>query len=137
MDPETHSFEQGRRRQSAIYWLTECVMALLFLGALMASQAWSTGEQSVADVALALLPVLVITVWGGLAARRVLALEEFERRVAVNALAISLLVTVWLVTVWSLLAQFAGIPPFASIFIAPVAAAIWQVSWFVLRARYL
>lgn len=137
MEPESHSFEAQRRRSIAGYWITECVMALLFVGAFLAAEEWAGEAGAALSLALGALPALVITVWGLLAARRVLALEEFERRVAVNALAITLLVTVWLVTAWGLLAQFAGVPAFPSIFVAPLAALVWQVSWFVLRARYL
>ncbi len=112
-------------------------MAVLFLGAFQASITWSGQDMSAASLAFAGLPALVITLWGLLAARRVLALEDFERRVAVNALAITLLVTVWFVTVWGLLSQFAGVVELNSILVAPIAAFTWQITWFVLRARYL
>lgn len=137
METDPNSPQAQRRRSTAAYWITECVMAFLFLGALLAADEWAGETGSALSLTLAALPAAVITVWGLLAARRVLALEEFERRVAVNALAIALLVTVWLVTVWALLAQFAGIAAFPSIFVAPLTALVWQVSWFVLRGRYL
>ncbi len=62
-------------------------------------------------------------------------MEELERAIAVNSLAIAFALTIWLTTSYGLLAQLSGLPELPIIFIAPAAAFIWQTVWFALSIR--
>lgn len=137
MEPESRASVLKRRKR--VFWRVtkEFFFAGLFAVAIVMAAKFDDQSASLsAKLGLASLPILALTLWWWASARWLLSLEEFERSLAVNSLAIAFGITLWLVTSYGLVALFTGLPELPAVFIAPLSALVWQAIWLILSVRY-
>ena len=106
----------------------EFALAVLFAGSVLISDRIGTGPGNIAAGLLAVaLPVLALSAWFFVCARNIAALRDFEKAVAVRAIAITSGVVLWVTTAWGLCSLHLGAPELPLALVAPLAAGIYSL----------
>ena len=119
-----------RNRAIAFYWSAAFGLALLFAF----SYEWA---ERIGGVAAALVPVAILSLWWGLYAHMISALDERDRAIETRAIAAAGAVTLWLLITSTALHEIGGLwePPIA--LILPVAALLYAAFRFIWQRVFL
>lgn len=114
-------------------------MELSFALAFAFAVLWASSDQRVnlQEKTTGFILILVtLTAWWMFYLRQIIRLGEFERVVAVQALAVTCALVLWVATVWALATALFGFVSFPLFLIAPLAAMIFALVRFGLFLRY-
>jgi membrane associated rhomboid family serine protease len=89
-----------------------------------------------ARIALALTPMIGAAAAGWAVMRALWRMDELQRRIQLDAIAISFLATALITFGWGF-AEEAGAPRLSAFFVWPVMAVCWLIGLLIARRRYL
>ena len=137
LESETQSSVKRRRKDKWRQIISQIVFGGLFAASIIVPAKLFPEDSIFSQILSTFLPILALTAWAWALAAYVRNLEEFERSLAINSFAITFGTLLWGLTCYGILALSMDIPDFPVAFLAPLAVVMWQVSWEVLKKRYL
>ena len=138
MEAESRASVRNRRYKHLRYVFLQFVFAALFAASiLIPSKTLGQTTNVSTNFLTVILPILVITLWGGWLVLQILKLEEFERSLAINSFALTSAILLWGSTCYELLSSALSLPIFPVFLLAPIAVVLWQLFWEILRYRYV
>lgn len=138
MEPESDTSRAARNARKLREIAGQLALVVAFIASVLVAREISADDRgSVAVRSLAAaFPIAVLSVWWVFLALKIRKLDEFERSIETQSMAIACAVTVWITTVWGLISVFVGAPEMPLVLTAPLAAAIYGVIRAVLVLGY-
>lgn len=138
MEPESRNSKVARRARNLRQIAGELALVAAFIASVLLAREISAadhGSFAMRGLAAA-LPITVLCAWWVFLAVKIRKLDEFERLIETQSMAIACAVTVWITTVWGLVPIFVGAPEMPLVLTAPLAASIYGVIRAVLVFGY-
>jgi len=137
LEAETQASIKARRKEKWRQTSSQIIFGGLFAASLIVPNKLIAKDSIVAKPLSVVLPIVILTAWAWALAAYVRNLEEFERSLAVNSFAITFGTLLWGLTCYGILALSLDLPSFPVALLAPLAVVLWQISWEILKKRYL
>jgi hypothetical protein len=118
-------------------FVKEFVLVMGLYGLLLPLSLWKIhgGVSGVGKFIWAILPALPLLALIAVIAREIARMDEFQQRVHVMSLGVTLAITGALTTLWGFL-EIAGLPPISIIYVFPFTVSSWGIINCLIFRRY-